>query len=95
MKTSWENANTSKGMCRDGCTSAYITNVRSSIIRPVPEDPTISSLAEQICNVYLKEYAKLNALVPTKLIQFVEATRQGCITDVTNMGNKGVSVSYR
>jgi hypothetical protein len=82
-------------MCRDGCVSPYTTNIRSSIVPPVPQDQTTSSLAQQICDIYLKEYTKLNAPVPTNLIQFVEATRQGCITDVTTMGNKAVSISYR
>ncbi len=80
-------------MCRDGCTPSYTTNTRSLFPRPIPQDQTTSLLAEQICDIYLKEYTKPNARVPVNLIQFVETTRQGCITDITAMGDKKVSVS--
>jgi hypothetical protein len=93
LRTSWENANTSKGLCRDGCTNRYTTNTRSLFPRPIPQDQATSSLAEHICAIYLNEYIKPNVHIPINLIQFVETTRQGCITDITNMGDKKVNVS--
>jgi hypothetical protein len=82
-------------MCRDGCSSLYTTNARTSGGYVIPQDQTTSLLAQQICDIYLKEYIKPNAPVPTKLIQFVEKTHQGCVIDVTSMGDKQVSFIYR
>ena len=49
--------------------------------------------AQQICDIYLKEYIKPNAPVPISLLQFVRNTHQGCVTDVRTIGDKGVSIS--
>ena len=91
METSWENANNSRGMCRDGCISTYTSNVRPSLVRPIPQDQVTSSLAQQICDIYLKEYIKPSARIPAKLIEYVKKAHEGCITDVKTSGIKQVS----
>lgn len=94
LQTTRENANRSKGMCRDGCTISYTANTRSMFPPAIPQDRITSTLAEQICDIYLKEYTKPNAPVPIKLIPFVATTRQGCITDIKAMGDKKVNIHW-
>lgn len=53
------------------------------------------SLAERICDVYLREFLGSGANVPVTLQSLVQATRQACITDVSVMGSKKVGDRHR
>lgn len=81
-------------MCIKGCVIPFIPgpNTRSIVPPLTPQNQTMVQLAKPICDIYLKEYIKPTAHIPTNLIQYVEATYQGCITDIMTMGDKKVSM---
>ena len=73
-------------MCFNGCPAKKII-ARSSISRAHSQDQKTSSLAQEICNSYLQQFRA----APTRMLPFIEATRQACINDVTITGNRKVN----
>ena len=89
-----ENANRSRGLCVRGCPPPRPSLARSALSTSLSKDQTVSTMAGQICDVYLQNFTGPQSLVPSRLASFVQQTRRACVTDVTVMGEKKVSERF-